>query len=470
MFAFRPAANLASILAVTMLTGCASGRIGPDFVAPDAPNVTGYTADALPAHTASANAAGGQSQTFEIGANVPGRWWELFGSSELNRLVEEALAANPNLASAQQTLIQAQENYAANQASLHDPSVGVPTLQANASSNSPFTVTTQGNLRVSYSVDICCGAARQRESSEASLMRQQVSLQASYVSLTASVVNNVINLALLQERHRATEDVLALQQQILDISQQRLDLGDIAPSDLAQQQASLISTQSSLVSLESQIAQQTNQLAIYLGKFPSQMQPVNIRLDNLTLPTNIPVSLPSQLVAQRPDIVEAAYSLHSATANVGVTIADMLPQISLSGAFTPAGLAWNIASSIAEAAINVGADIHRHAAVEAALEAAEYSYQSTVIAAFVDVANALQSITYDARSMALEVQSEQASRNSLDLAQQEYQLGTAAYSTVLSAQQSYRNAVTSLLSARASRLSDTVALYVALGGGWWNTQ
>ncbi|MCW5719491.1 MAG: efflux transporter outer membrane subunit, partial [Bauldia sp.] len=421
----------------------------------------------LPARTASANAAGGEAQTFQVGANVPDRWWTLFGSNTINRLVDEALTANPNLASAQATLVQAQENYAATRAALL-PTLTLPAIQGTASENNPFTVTTQGNLRISYNVEICCGNARNRESQEATLRRQEVSLQASYLTLTANVVNAVINLALLEERLSSTRQVLSLQQQLVEISQQRLNLGDIAATDLASQQAQVVSTQASIVSLQRQVAQQTNQLAIYLGRFPSEMQPIDVDLSDIRLPTDIPVSLPAQLVAQRPDIVQARYSLESANAGVGVAIANMLPSVSLSGSFTPGALAWNFAANVVAATLNSGANLHRTAAARAALEASAHAYENTVITAFVDVANTLQAITYDAQLMALQVQSEAASRRSLDLARQQYELGTAPYSTVLSAEQSYRNAVTSLLSARAQRLTDTVALYVALGGGWWN--
>lgn len=464
MPAFRTALALGALSLA--LAGCA-GVIGPDFVAPNAPNVTGYTAEPLPTRTASANAVGGEAQTFQIGANVPDRWWTLFGSETLNRLVDQALAANPNLASAQATLVQAQLNFAATQAAL-GPSVGLPGVRATASDSNPFTLTTTGELSISYSVDICCGAARSRESSDAQLARQDAALRASYVTLTANVVNTVIDLALLQERRSATQQVLALQRQLLDISEQRLALGDIAPADLASQQAQIVSTQASLVSIERQVSQQTNQLGIYLGRFPSEMQRIDIDLNDLRLPTNIPVSLPGQLAAQRPDILQSAYSLHAATANVGISISNMLPQVSISGSFTPAGLGWNLAASLVQATINGGANARRTAAAQSALEAAAYSYESTVISAFVDVANTLQAITYDAQLMALQVQSEAASRRSLELTRQQYELGTVAYSSVLSAEQSYRNAVTSLLSARADRLSDTVALYVALGGGWAN--
>ncbi|MGD9738135.1 MAG: efflux transporter outer membrane subunit [Bauldia sp.] len=461
-----PALRVAlSLSALSLLLGaCATGIIGPDFVAPAAPDVASYTAEPLPARTASANAAGAEAQTFQVGANVPDRWWTLFRSDTLNRLVDEALAANPSLAAAQSTLIAAQENQAATNRALL-PSVNLPNVQAGASNDNPFTVVA-GDLTVTYAVDVCCGAARTRESHEAQLARQVAALQASYLTLTANVVNAVIDLALLQERLNATRAVLGLQRELLAISEQRLALGDIAGADVAQQQSQVVNSEAQLVSLERQVAQQTNQLGLYLGRYPSEMERVSIDLNDLRLPTDIPVSLPSQLVAQRPDIVQATYSLHAATANVGASIANLLPQVSISGSFTPAGLAWNVAASIAQAAINGGANLRRTAAAEASLDAAASTYEATVLAAFVDVADSLNAITYDARLMALQVEAESASRRSLDLTRQQYELGTAAYSEVLSAEQSHRSAVTELLSSRADRLRDTVALYVALGGGW----
>lgn len=455
------------VLGPLLLAGCATGVIGPDFVTPAAPDVERYTADPLPSRTASAGAAGGQSQVFQIGGNVPGRWWELFNSPVVNRLVEQALAANPDLASAQQSLISARADYVAGQAQARLPSVSMSAIQVEASTDNPFFVQ-GGSLSVDYSIDLCCGAARSREASQANLSRQEAQLRASYLSMTANVVNTAINLASLQERIDQSEAVLALQQELVGIAEQRVQLGDLSEAELASQQTEIINSRSSLVQLQSEWSRQRNQLAIYLGVFPSQMADIDLDLDDLTLPTNVPVSLPSQLVAQRPDILQATYSLEAATAQVGVTLAGMLPQITLSSAFNPAGAGLSIAASIVQAAINIAANERRRESAEASLEAAARSYESTVISAFVDVANALEAITSDAQLMSLQVQAEAQSRRSLDLSRQQYELGTQAYSSVLDAQQSWRNAVSSLVSARAQRMTDTVALYVALGGGWWN--
>lgn len=466
-----PAWNFLGKLAVLALAGglggCASSLFGPSFELPAAPEVQSYTEMPLPASTAFADAPGGIAQTFWSDLTIDGRWWEIFGSEELNRLVEEALAANPSLTSAQMSLLQAQESFAAGDFSWL-PTVSFPSAQASVSSQNPFSFSTVGDVRISYSLDLCCAAAIGRESSAVSLQRQEVALAASYISLTANVVNATINLALLQERLGSTEEILELQHELLEISRRRLEFGDISVLDVASQETQVFNTQASLNTLQRQIAQQRNQLAVYLGRFPSELGEIDIRLDDLVLPADIPLSLPSQLVAQRPDIVQAAYNLEIATLNVGATVAGMLPQLSLSAGFTPADFAWNLTAGIVQAALDLGAAPHRVAAARAGLEAAAAGYQSTVIAAFADVANVLQNIVYDAQAMALQVESERASRRSLDLAHQQYELGLVPYSTVLQAQQSYLNAVTALLQAQATRLGNTVALYVALGGGWWN--
>jgi len=430
--------------------------------------VAGFTAGKLPSSTTAADATGGEAQRFVVGGNVPGRWWELFGSAKLNRLVDEALAANPGLTASQMALLQARENYAAGQAALWTPNINFPRFVGGGGSDTPFDLTTQGDLGISYSIELCCGTDKAQESAAASLRRQEVALKAAYISLTANVINGAISLAVLEERLQTSKDILALQEELVDISRQRLDLGDISPADFAAQQAQLVNTRANIVSIQSSIARQTNQMAGYLGKFPSQMQPIDLRLDDLKLPTSIPVSLPSQLIEQRPDIVQATFSLEAATADAGLAITNMLPQISLSANLSASAMAWDLVGSIVQASVNVGANTHRRAAAEAQLKASAANYQSTVLGAFIDVSNALQAIDYDAQLMALQVESERTSAESLDLARQEFELGTSPYSAVLSAEQSYRNSANSLVQARAQRLTDTVALYVALGGGWWN--
>ncbi|HEY6981911.1 efflux transporter outer membrane subunit [Reyranella sp.] len=473
------------VLASLTAAGC---TVGPDFKRPAKPTETGYTPESLAPKTASAGVAdGGAAQTFDPGADIPGQWWELYRSSELNALIDQALKANPDLDAAQASLRQANELLYAQQGALF------PTISANGKAEqqrfngattglvgpaSVFGVTT-GSLNISYSPDVWGGTRRSVEAQAAQAEFERFQLEATYLTLTSNVVVAAVNLASLRAQIAATEDIIRIQTDSLRVVQTQFDLGGAARSDVLTQQAALTATQAQLPPLQKQLAQQRNQLMTLLGKPPTEDAGQGLRLSTLHLPEELPLSLPSQLVEQRPDVRSAEAQLHTASANVGVAEAAQLPQFQISGLwgvasagfstfFAPGSGVWSLGLSLAQTLIDGGQLEHKKLAAAAAYDKAAAQYRSTVLSAFQDVANALRALQSDADTLKATVAAEQTAQASLNLAQQQYQLGAVNYLTLLNAQQQYQSALVNRVRAQGQRYADTAALLQALGGGWWN--
>jgi NodT family efflux transporter outer membrane factor (OMF) lipoprotein len=231
--------------------------------------------------------------------------------------------------------------------------------------------------------------------------------------------------------------------------------------------------------LQKQLEQERNQLAAYLGTRPDRFDGPTVMLADLTLPEDLPVSVPSQLVEQRPDIQAYEALVHSATAQLGVATANLLPQFTLSASygregpnlgdlFTPAGIVWSLAAAVTQPVFEGGTLLARKRAAQAALDVAAAQYSSTVNTAFQSVANALVAIRRDAETLQASLQSAQAAEASLKVAQAQFQAGGITYVSVLQTEQTYQSARLALVSAQSARFTDTVALFQALGGGWWN--
>ncbi|MGO1079267.1 efflux transporter outer membrane subunit [Inquilinus sp. CA228] len=479
----RGAASLTALI----LAGCA---VGPDFERPAAPGVGQYTPGTPLAQTASANVPGGASQRIQNGRDIPGDWWRVFRSDPLNRLVAEALKANPDIQSAQATLRQAQENVAAGQGALF-PTVSGSSSATREQSNSTVSTTagsqtvtsvynvTGASVDVSYDLDVWGGTRRNIESLQATADYERYQLEASYLTISSNVATAAIQEASLRAQIAATEDIIKTERAFLGILQQQFALGGISQADVAAQQATVAQDEALLPPLQKQLAQQRNQLAIYLGRFPSEISGDDFELTSLTLPSDLPLSLPSQLVEQRPDIRSSEAQLHTASAKIGVAIANMLPQISLSASygssassfgdlFSPGTVAWTLAGSITQTIFDGGTLLHDKRAAEAGFDIAAAQYRSTVLSSFQDVADTLHAIQYDADTLKAQLAAEQAAQRSLTIALSQYQAGATTYTTVLTAQTALLNARISRIQAQALRLSDTAALYQALGGGWWN--
>ncbi|HEY5265132.1 MAG TPA: efflux transporter outer membrane subunit [Steroidobacteraceae bacterium] len=476
-----------SVGAVAVALGLAACAVGPNFKAPAAPQDAGFLPKGqLPPATAAAPLPGGQAQHFVDGLDIPGQWWTLFKSTQLNALIERALANSPTLEAAQAALRQANETVAAQRGSYYPSVSGSVQSQRQKASGAAFGSPqsfifdlNSASVNVSYTLDAFGGVRRQVEALQAQADYQKFSLEASYLSLTANIVTAAVAEASLRAQVAATEDIAHSQQQQLDITQRRLTAGGASRADVLQQQATLQSTLAGLPPLRSQLAQERNLLATYVGALPSNYTGAEINLDSLTLPTDLPVSLPSKFVEQRPDVRQYSALLHQATAQIGVATANLLPQITLTGSyggeatrfadvFSPASVVWSLAASLTQPIFKGGQLIHQRRAAVAAAEEAAANYKATVIVAFQNVSDTLYALQADADALAAQLLAEGVAAQSLTLVQAQYKSGGASYLQVLSAEQTQQTAAIALVKARAQRYADTAALFQALGGGWWN--
>ena len=475
----RPAAALAALL----LASCA---VGPDFKPPAAPAVSGYTPEKQAPATISAAVKGGEAQRFVAGMDIPGQWWTLFHSPALDALIKEALQSNPSLEAAQATLRQAQENVLAQRGVLF-PSVSgnLSTTRekisgaafGNPKSSSIFTLTT-GSLSLSYALDVFGGARRELESTEAQAEFQRYQLEAAYLTLTSNVVAAAVQEASLRAQIAATQEIIEAETQQLDVLQRQFNLGGASRAAVLAQQATLNATQATLPTLEKQLAQQRVLLTALAGRLPSEEISQSFDLAALDLPQELPLSLPSRLVEQRPDIQAAQATLHQASAQIGVATAAMLPQITLSASYgntvTDAGQLlsgpgiWSIGAGLVQPIFKGGQLLHEKRAAEAAYDAAAAQYRNTVISAFQDVADALRALQSDAAALAAQLAAERSAADSLAISRTQYQAGAINYSTLLNAETTYQQAHINRVIAQAARFADTAALFQALGGGWWN--
>jgi len=481
-------ARLAAVLAITSLAGgCA---VGPDFKRPPPPEVRGYTARPLPASIGAAGGSAGPVQHLVPGMDISAQWWTLFHSPPLNHLVERALKANPSLQAAQATLRQAQENaYAAEGALL-------PAVNANASATrmqvrgaqfglpaSPGSLFTVYNasVSVSYGLDIFGAARRTVEVLQAEAEFERFQLEGAYITLAANVVTTAVQEASLRAQIAATRDIIDVQSQQLGLLERQLNVGAVSGSSVLAQRTALAQTRAALPLLEKQLALLRNQLAALAGSFPSEAELDQFDLSTLELPQDLPVSLPSRLVEQRPDVRASESLLHAASAGIGVATANMLPQFTISGGagsvattagslFKPGSGIWNLGASLAQPLFRGGALKHERRAAVAAYDGAAAQYRSVVLSAFQDVANVLDALQLDAGILQAQTLAAQSATESLDIARKQYQAGAANYLALLNAQQAYQQTVIALAQARAVRYADTAALFQALGGGWWNRE
>jgi len=470
---------------LTLSTGCA---VGPDFKRPAAPEAKGYLPEALPAETASAQVGGGAAQHFVEGQDIPGQWWELFHSKQLDTLIELALKNNADVQAAQAALRVARENYSAQQG-VYYPSVSAdftPSRNKNAVQPSPTlsTFTPYFNLytaqvNVAYTFDVFGGNRRQVETLEAQADSQKFQLEATYLTLTSNVVAAAVQEASLRGQIAATETIVKVETDTLDILRRRLALGDVAGADVAAQETALAQAAATLPVLKKQLEQQRDLLTALVGRLPNDEPAETFDFAALDLPQDLPLSLPSKLVEQRPDIRSAEGQLHAASAQVGVAISNMLPQITLSAnigtvatqageLFQPQNGFWTLAGGFAQPIFEGGQLLHKTRAARANLDQAAAQYRSTVITAFQNVADTLRALHNDADALKASLAAERAAADSLAISLKMQKLGAISYLTALNAQQAYQQAVINLIQAQANRYADTAALFQALGGGWWN--
>jgi NodT family efflux transporter outer membrane factor (OMF) lipoprotein len=459
--------------------------VGPNFHRPPAPEVNRYTADALPPATAAAAGPGGAAQRFLSDPEVPRDWWTRFGSKELNALVAEALRANPSVQAATAALRQAEENTAAQRGSYY-PAVqagfdvsrqrdAVGVLSPNLSSGAALYNLYTPQVTVSYVPDVFGANRRQVESLAALAEASRFQLDATYLTLTANVVTAAIQEAGLRAQIAATERVIALELESLSILRRELELGAIAEGDVFAQEAALAQLESTLPPLRRQLETTHDLLAALTGHLPAGFTPPHFELDELVLPADLPLGIPSELVQRRPDVRAAEAQVHAATAEVGVAIASLLPLVTItadagSSATAMADLFkggtgfWSLGASLTQTLFEGGTLIHRKRAADAALDQAGALYRSAVLTAFQNVADALHALQTDADALGAAARAESAARKSLDVVRQQLELGAVSYLALVSAEQAYQQAVILAVQARANRYADTAALFQALGG------
>jgi NodT family efflux transporter outer membrane factor (OMF) lipoprotein len=475
--------------ALTALSGCA---VGPDFKRPAAPAASDYGSAPIQGETAtSPGTGGGNAQRMVAGMDIPAEWWTLFQSPKLDRLVGQAMKANPDVNAAHAALRQARELYAAERASFF------PTVQggftATRAKNAVRTIATPtvlpqenpyynlytAQLSVSYLPDVFGATRRSVEAARAQAESSRFQLEATYLTLSGNVVVTAIQEASLRGQIAATERLLELQHQLTGTVRQQEALGTVSHLDVLTQEAAEAQSVATLPPLRKQLGQTRDALTALLGQLPSEEPEETFRLDELTLPGDLPVSLPSKLVEQRPDIRQAEENLHVASAQAGVALAEMLPQFTISAdtgssalkigeLFATGNGFWDVGASLTQTLFDAGALLHRHRAADAALDQAGAQYRAAVILACQNVADSLRALQADADTLNASAEASRAAKAAFDLARQQRELGTISFVSVLNAEQLYQQSELALVQAQANRYSDTAGLFQALGGGWWN--
>ena len=491
MFKLNPIAaasrRLAPFVLSLALGACA---VGPQYQTPTpAPGESGanLTEGVLPTHTAAAPGATGTSQQFVLGHDIPAQWWRLFASAPLDQLVRQAIANNPTLAMAQATLRQAEEGYSALSGTLQSPSVTANLTAGNqrlSELNSGMPGGVQyalynASVNVSYSVDVFGANRSALEGQQAGVDFQRFQVEAAYLTLTANVVTSAIREAALRAQLQATQELLKDQGSQLAVVERQYAAGAVPLAAVLSQRSALATLAASVPGLEKSLALTRHQLAALVGQTPGQAALPQFDLDALQLPQELPVSLGSELVRQRPDIRASEALLHQASAQVGVATANQYPQFNLTAAvsatsmdpstlFNAAASGWSLLGGVTQPLFNGGALTAKRRAAQAGYEAAQGQYRSTVLQAFQNVADSLRALQFDAEALQQQTAAADASREALRLSQQQYALGAVSYLALLDAQRTYQQTYINWVSARAARYADTAALFQALGGGWWN--
>jgi NodT family efflux transporter outer membrane factor (OMF) lipoprotein len=468
-----------------LLAGC---TLGPDFEKPKPPEVTAYSANPASATAATPHVAGGDAQKFIQDADIPGDWWTLFHSKPLNDLIEDSLRKNPDLQSAQAALTVAKENVLAQRGAYY-PSVNGSfsasrqrqpgTLAPVPSNNAVLYNLFTPQLSISYVLDVFGLNRRTVESLQAQADQTRFQLIATYTTLTSNLVVAVIQEAALQAQIDATRELVDVNAKMTEILKYQLAKGYAGGLDLAAQESQLAQINATLPPLLKQLDQQHDLIAVLAGRFPAEAPADRFDLATLQLPADLPLSLPSTLVAQRPDVQQAEANMHAASALIGVAKANRLPNIELTANAGNTALAidqvfntgtsfWSIGANLTAPIFEGGQLMHQQRAAEAAYTQAAEQYRSTVLTAFQNVADTLAALAHDAEGLKAAAAAADAARLTLDLSQQQARVGYANTLALLNAEQAYQQAQINLVQAQANRFADTAALFQALGGGWWH--
>ncbi len=474
------------MMAVLVLAGCA---VGPDFKRPAPPATNSYVVQPITSTASATNIAGGEAQRFIDGLDIPEQWWALFHSEPLNELITRSLTNNPDLKAAQAAMVVAQENLRS-QRGVFYPNVSgsfsasrqrqseflAPTPNANVFQYNLFTP----QLSVSYSPDVFGLNRRTLESSKAQEQNVRFQMIATYLTLSANVVVAAIQEASLRAQIETTRQMIGVSSNMIEIVRYQYSKGYASGLDIAAQEAQLAQMTATLPPLLKQLALQRDMLAVLAGDFPNDQNGEQFDLSQLKLPEELPVSLPSRMVEQRPDILQAEQTLHIASAQIGVATANRFPNVTLSAnvgstalsldkLFTSGSGFWAVGGTLTQPLFDGGTLLHQARAAKAAYLQAAQQYRSTVLSACQNVADTLNALQQDAASLKTAAAAAAAAKVSLDLSRQQWTVGYGAYLPLLNAEQTYQQAELNLVQAQANRFADTAALFQALGGGWWNS-
>ncbi|MBE0602136.1 MAG: efflux transporter outer membrane subunit [Deltaproteobacteria bacterium] len=478
----------AAAVCALLLHGCVAG---PNFRKPDAPAVSSYTGGPRPGETVGASTAGGAVQKFVPGGELPYRWWELFGSANLDRWIREAFANNLTLTAAEATLRRAQEMRRIRYADLLpsvDASLGASRQKISGSSFgqgnahiNPFTLF-NASVDVAYTLDLAGRTRRELEALQAQVDYSRFQLEGAHITLASNIVTAVIQEASLRAQLAATREIVAAQEESLRMIERKFELGGIARAEVLAQRTLLAQSRATLPPLEKQLSQTRHLLAVLGGRFPGDAEDLpEFSLEEMRLPEELPVSLPSALVRQRPDIRSAEELLHAASAQIGVATAELYPQVTLSAQlgtsalragdlFSSGSAVWGVGAGLLQPVFHGGALRANQRAAVAGFDESAALYRETVLRAFRDVADVLRALEFDAEALKAQSAAEAAAQDSLDIARRQFHLGATSYLSLLDAQRQYHQTRILRVQAQAARYADTAGLFQALGGGWWNRE
>ena len=471
-------------LLCALAAGCAAG---PNYKPPAPPKVSQFVPSPV-AQTGQAADPAGAAQTFDAGKTLPAEWWRLFASPQIDALVKEAIANNPDLAAAQSALAQSRELLRVQRAAY------LPTVDANfdasrnktsaiiapvLSNNTSIYNLYTAQVAISYVPDVFGGVRRQVEAAKARMQAADAQVDATYLTLTSNVVQTALQVASLRGQIAANQDIITAETKLLDILRLQERVGEVSAAEVAAQESALAQAQQAVPPLTRQLATEKDLLAILLGRYPSEGPAADLDISSLELPLNIPVSVPAALAQHRPDVRAAEANLHEASANIGVAAAARLPSFTLGAnggsnadriaqlTSAPNGF-WSLAAGVAQPVFHGGALLHQQRAAEAAYAQALAQYRSTSLSAFQGVADALQALQIDADALQLAVAADRATARTLQLTEARERSGEISAAALYTAQQAVQQSRIALIQARTSRFTDTVALFQALGAGPWS--
>lgn len=471
---------LALIMAIGLLTGC---TVGPDFISPAGPDVSRYTTTPIPANTAAAPTVLGESQHLSEDNQLNPQWWQELGSARLDGLVLDALKASPTLVQAEKTLHQAEELYAAQAGSSLYPQVS-GNLGAQRQRFSPSLTGMDGDARefslynagvgINYTLDLAGRNRRTLEALAARVDYQHYQLAGARLTLVANIVTTAVNQANIHEQIQATKEILRVQEEQLELTRERVRLGQGAADEVSALQTPVEQTRAYIPLLYTQLQQNEHLLAVFAGRAPGAGDVPAFTLAEFTLPKALPLIVPSQLVRSRPDIQAAEALLHIANAEYGVAIAKLYPQVNLSGdlgllalstdaLFSGSSTVWSLVGQLTQPLFNPGLPAEKRAAL-AGFDAAAANYQSVVLEALRNVADVLRALENNAQRLAALAAADAAAQDSFNSVQHRYELGAAGYVEMLIFQQQLQQTRIELIKGQAQRLVDSAALYQAMGG------